>query len=424
MVKVGRNAPCPCGSGRRYKGCCEQKDERKRRESRKVEAERAALISLHRDASDRILDWLVDIADVRPEEKCPISADELGGMNAAWSAYDAGFLDIFLEAEGAGLPTRLRAWMEAQRDVRLGLWEVLGSDAGRTLRLRDRLTGEECVTDDVTESLLAGEHIVARLVHFEGRVVIAGSLDSVVPPEAADVLESLLRAGLHEIAGLPKRRMLRREEMRPQRVKSAFLSIVADVRAVADSHEPALTNTDGDALLLTEDLYVVPHDAAERIARIEGASGTGNHEWHVLRDDHTVLARLELDGPRLTVFTNSEARADAMRRRVIEAIPTARHQGRSAKPPDLRAAATMPAVEAVPALEEQAAIQAVLDQHYSTWADVGLPALDGKTPRQAAKTRRGREELERLFASMESTEARQPEWQRYGVARLRATVGM
>ncbi|MFA5249888.1 MAG: SEC-C metal-binding domain-containing protein [Parachlamydiales bacterium] len=26
MGKVGRNDPCPCGSGKKYKKCCEEKD--------------------------------------------------------------------------------------------------------------------------------------------------------------------------------------------------------------------------------------------------------------------------------------------------------------------------------------------------------------------------------------------------------------
>ncbi len=31
--KIGRNAPCPCGSGKKYKKCCMQKDEATRSES-------------------------------------------------------------------------------------------------------------------------------------------------------------------------------------------------------------------------------------------------------------------------------------------------------------------------------------------------------------------------------------------------------
>ena len=31
MTQIGRNAPCPCGSGRKYKKCCLEKDLAERR---------------------------------------------------------------------------------------------------------------------------------------------------------------------------------------------------------------------------------------------------------------------------------------------------------------------------------------------------------------------------------------------------------
>jgi hypothetical protein len=39
---VGRNEPCPCGSGRKYKQCCLDKDEAKARTARAKEAEKEA----------------------------------------------------------------------------------------------------------------------------------------------------------------------------------------------------------------------------------------------------------------------------------------------------------------------------------------------------------------------------------------------
>lgn len=39
---VGRNEPCPCGSGRKYKHCCLDKDEASARKARVKEAEKAA----------------------------------------------------------------------------------------------------------------------------------------------------------------------------------------------------------------------------------------------------------------------------------------------------------------------------------------------------------------------------------------------
>jgi len=39
---VGRNDPCPCGSGRKYKHCCLEKDEAKARAARAKAAAKAA----------------------------------------------------------------------------------------------------------------------------------------------------------------------------------------------------------------------------------------------------------------------------------------------------------------------------------------------------------------------------------------------
>jgi len=39
---VGRNEPCPCGSGRKYKQCCLDKDEKKARDARAKAAEKEA----------------------------------------------------------------------------------------------------------------------------------------------------------------------------------------------------------------------------------------------------------------------------------------------------------------------------------------------------------------------------------------------
>jgi hypothetical protein len=36
MNAIGRNEPCPCGSGKKYKKCCLQRDEARERENRPV----------------------------------------------------------------------------------------------------------------------------------------------------------------------------------------------------------------------------------------------------------------------------------------------------------------------------------------------------------------------------------------------------
>ena len=49
MAKPGRNDPCPCGSGNKYKKCCLAKEEAAQREElAKVEARRAESAAAHR----------------------------------------------------------------------------------------------------------------------------------------------------------------------------------------------------------------------------------------------------------------------------------------------------------------------------------------------------------------------------------------
>ncbi len=42
MEKVGRNDPCPCGSGKKYKKCCEEKIKHKKFEAQPLSKEQAA----------------------------------------------------------------------------------------------------------------------------------------------------------------------------------------------------------------------------------------------------------------------------------------------------------------------------------------------------------------------------------------------
>ena len=51
--------------------------------------------------------------------------------------------------------------------------------------------------------------------------------------------------------------------------------------------------------------------------------------------------------------------------------------------------------------EAEALIKAHLRAHYQAWPDMELPALNGKTPRQAMKAGDGRELVEALFLEFE-----------------------
>lgn len=59
-------------------------------------------------------------------------------------------------------------------------------------------------------------------------------------------------------------------------------------------------------------------------------------------------------------------------------------------------------VAAVPPEIADQGIRRRLSEHYSTWPDYPLPALSGKSPRDAMKTAEGRASVEALIRDMTS----------------------
>lgn len=53
-----------------------------------------------------------------------------------------------------------------------------------------------------------------------------------------------------------------------------------------------------------------------------------------------------------------------------------------------------------------------------------IPALGGKTPRKAARSEKGRRELDLLLRDIENHESRLPEGMRFDMSRLRKALGL
>ena len=110
MAKPGRNDPCPCGSGNKYKKCCLPKDEaaeHAQREAQGAEQHRRA-----RELEEDVAAWLK-----RAEEEDRLDDELEDASNAVVDLVKAGKLD---EAE-----TAARALLARYPDVHDG-WDRLG----------------------------------------------------------------------------------------------------------------------------------------------------------------------------------------------------------------------------------------------------------------------------------------------------------
>jgi Protein of unknown function (DUF2384) len=189
---------------------------------------------------------------------------------------------------------------------------------------------------------------------------------------------------------------------------------------------PELVNTDGDEFLLTTDHFAF--DAASRaplethLAALEHVHGPERADnetiYTFLRPAKrggadqrgTILGTIRLTRSGLLLETNSLKRADRLRKQLETGTPgLLRHRAREHAspfaPPGPSRGKHAPEV---PPEIAGPIIQQYLKEYYTDWLDQPIPALDGATPRRAALTRTGRQQLEVLLKSIEHGAARSP----------------
>jgi hypothetical protein len=88
--------------------------------------------------------------------------------------------------------------------------------------------------------------------------------------------------------------------------------------------------------------------------------------------------------------------------------------------------ATEPVRDEIPPEVRHKLIAEYMEQHTAKWPDMAIPALDGKTPRQAVKTAAGRLKVAALLRDFENLEEhkRQTGEPYCDVARIRAELGL
>jgi hypothetical protein len=203
-----------------------------------------------------------------------------------------------------------------------------------------------------------------------------------------------------------------------------------------------LSNTDGDEILFSKAVYrVVDREtltAALRSCPEISEDDEGKHyTW--LRGPagekgRTVLGTLHVEGAQLVFESNSKKRHERGKGMLAElagpALKHLRDEFTTQREMKRRAAneprAAEPVRDEIPPEVRHKLISEYMEQHTAKWPDMALPALDGKTPRQAVKTAAGRLKVSALLRDFENIEGhkRQTGEPYCDVARLRAELGL
>ncbi len=172
---------------------------------------------------------------------------------------------------------------------------------------------------------------------------------------------------------------------------------------------PVLQNTDGDPLVRHSAAFeAADYQALERaLSRrkdMDYEQKTGEWIWFrdISRDprlmgDRLTLGRIRVFGTEVLLETNSERRYKKGRK-ILEKIPGVAFKSLSKKPITKEGLEKLPLDDKLPGPKKEEKIPAevfqAMKEHfhefYMRWLDEPLPALQGKTPRQACATKRGR----------------------------------
>jgi len=429
---IGRNDLCPCGSGKKYKRCCLGKDAPGAGAWTTGERD-SALASLLKFAGRPELDGDRAAAELtfwgkRLERMTPAEAREATDFEQSrfgfheWLVFDCPLdgggtiVERFLTRMGGGLRSGERRYLERMRLSHLRLYEIQGvrRDEGfdlldlwtkKRLRVRERLATHQLVQWDV----LAARVIVGP----EGEPILDGSPYLYPAREKELILRVLRRLGRSLHGKLPRGD----ETTFFKSIGMVFHDLWLEL--VVLRPPPTLVTTEGDEVVLCRAVFDVPDRAALEAALAKHPElerqADGSYAWLADGADVAGFRRgfgtFLFDKARIALETTSRQRAERGRA-LLEAIPGSAVAYRATSSESVeRAIERRPArsarLEAEVPAEAAEIVQAFYERHYRGWLDEPLPALAGRTPREAARLKSARPKIVALLKDMETHSARE-----------------
>lgn len=363
-------------------------------------------------------------------------------------------IDDYLKRRGWRESVTGRRYLQQLRDSVLSLYEVIAVSPGRHCALRDLVRGGKTIRVDEhlgTQSLVRWDRIAARVLKSNGKYIFSGGILPFVQEASQDLLKVLdntrnkLIKKLNRLAGrkaaaktLPPE-VLDRQLL--QEACPAFTQIWL-MHTLERLHAPLpeMINRDGEPLVFTESRF--PFDDKNRNAIMERLDAAAEWErnpagepvWTWLpkkkgagklpkkglsiQSSHDgqvpISGTLELQPKALTFSAHSLERTERGKNTLMALLHDLIGQPLSKvqTPEQLMAEhgqQTAGGRRAADAIDPEVAgriMRDYFDQHYRQCLDEPIPALDGKTPRQCAKSKKGREQLIEWLKYLENHELR------------------
>jgi hypothetical protein len=363
-------------------------------------------------------------------------------------------IDDYLKRRGWREKVLAKRYLEAIRDSVISLYEIVDLNPGKAMTVRDLIRGGEPVTVEEkmgSQTSARWDRIAARLVTvnnkpcFTGGMLLlshdASSKFMTVFDETTKAFRTKLRREAKKQGENPK--------IAPEAVKDLLLESsgarlftqvwLMNTLSQIDAPLPEMRNTDGDNILFSEVRFPITGDEARVVAVVDGIDNVERNApvgaswtWHgqgspsqrmaakkhegltfqsVDDSGRTSLGNIEIRNGAILLSTNSRERAERGRDLLTSHLgalvgaPLISHENIE-RTMETSAGSRMSEENEIPPEIAAQIIRDYLDDHYRRTLDDPLPILDGKTPRQAVKTKKGRGQVIEWLKYLENSEHR------------------
>lgn len=429
MSQIGRNDPCPCGSGKKYKKCCLVAAAASSGAWTQSERQ-GALIALGRFGWRHEFDGDRAAAEQRfwrgalglvPEDKWPEVRNQGEAFFQDWFTTDVRLgsghtlIELFLEREGRGLRSGELRYLERSRLTHLRPYEVIGVRLDEGLDLFDLWARKRIRVQErlATRQVVQWDMLAARVMIGPAGVPVLDGVPYLYPARAKDAIMKDLRS-LH-------RRFRRQVPGDDVDFFKRFGSVyfLWWIEYVILPSRLQVHTVEGDELVVASAVFDVRD--REALARALAShpdldrQDDGSYAWFEpggTDEFRRGLGAFVLEEGRVVLETMSKPRAERGRA-FLEALAgdAVRYRATSIESVEraLERRPPKPArkTDEIPPEIEAKVLHTYYDKHYRAWVDTSLPVLGGLTPREAAGSKAGRPRVVALLKDMEGLSARE-----------------
>lgn len=353
---------------------------------------------------------------------------------------DSNIVNDYLAKRGHRESRRGRQYLEALRDSPRSVYEVTAVKPGRACQIKDLIRGGPKLTvreKAASRQMRPGDKIAVRVLHVDDHRQFSAVLFPLHPASSDAMLQAI-----EDMQGITPDLPI--DQVLDGMVDLCAIDWLSDL--LQPPALPSIVNTEGDPFEFHNVSFPVVGDLDDIIGVLDASplqsadvqSSDARAAWLWLEGDddgpQSIKASIEISDNRLVAFCHSAKRAEAVHHLIGDLLGDRVGTPLTSIETLEQAQRRLPLDESTSHdhLDDDAridAVKAVLDAHYRATIDAPVPALGNRSPRDAVKSKSGREAVRAWLEDLERNEAIRAEhqggtaydfgwmWQELGVER-------